>query len=178
MIISRDIAPQGRLHLRSQVTQQEASTIQTLINTGFVPASVIDAVSADGDWGRLQHTGLTSVQLQPPLTGPQPPAAYRVRTTFTASGVPSDARAGIPLGPFEGETLEAGAVLPADHPLVRAFPSLVEPDHVSSRQVVSRAEVLAKRDELLRAGRTAGLRSIAAALHVSPDTVRRRLGGA
>jgi Phage portal protein len=167
---------------RAAVTQQEAATIVALGNGGFTKQSAIDAVMADGDWNRLVDTGLTSVQLQPPLTGdsapPQPPAAYRVRTSFTAAGAPSDARAAIALGMLEGETLEAGTVVPAGHPLVRAYPSLFEADRPCTRQAVTRADVLAKRDELLRGGHDAGYRSLASALHISTDTVRRRLARA
>jgi hypothetical protein len=167
---------------RAAVTQQEAATIQVLINTGFKPPSVIDAVSAGGDWSRLEHTGLTSVQLQPPLNEPwpgmesPPPAAYRVRTSFTASSGPADARAAITLGEFEGTALTEGATVPPGHVLVRAFPSLFEPVRTeSARQSVTRAAVIAKREELTRAGRDAGYHSLARALNVSTDTVRRRL---
>ena len=44
---------------------QEASTIRTLIDAGFVPESVTKA-AATGDWTALKHSGLYSVQLQPP----------------------------------------------------------------------------------------------------------------
>lgn len=69
--------------LREDVTDQatimstDAITIQALVSAGFVPDAVIDAVVAK-DLKRLQgnHTGLYSVQLQPPNTGPpaEPPA--------------------------------------------------------------------------------------------------------
>lgn len=47
------------------VQAQEAQTIVALVNDGFTPESVVDAVR-NNDWSRLQHTGLVSVQLQPP----------------------------------------------------------------------------------------------------------------
>lgn len=49
------------------IQQQEAATIVTLVKDGFTPQSAIDAVR-NHDWSRLKHTGLLSVQLQPPFT--------------------------------------------------------------------------------------------------------------
>jgi phage portal protein BeeE len=146
---------------RAKVVEAEARTIGELIRDGFTPASAIDAVVAGGDWTRLAHTGLTSVQLQPPL---EAPAAYRARTDFWAAEGPLAALGRVP----------AGTELPPDHPLVGAYPSCFEP--IDRRpQVVSRAEVLAARARLARAGRPAGIDAIARELGVSRETVRRRL---
>lgn len=49
----------------AEVQQVEASTIASLIKEGYEPDSVVDAVTSK-DWSRLKHTGLVSVQLQPP----------------------------------------------------------------------------------------------------------------
>ena len=49
----------------AEVQQLEAITMRELINAGFDAESVVDAVMA-GDFKRLKHTGLVSVQLQPP----------------------------------------------------------------------------------------------------------------
>ena len=46
-------------------SSSDASTIQTLVNSGWKPDSVRDAVLAE-DWSLLEHSGLLSVQLQPP----------------------------------------------------------------------------------------------------------------
>lgn len=51
----------------AEVQSMKAQTIQTLVNAGFEPDSVIQAV-ANEDMTLLVHTGLTSVQLQPPQT--------------------------------------------------------------------------------------------------------------
>ncbi|GAA2436113.1 phage portal protein [Mycolicibacterium llatzerense] len=51
-----------------------AATINTLITAGFTPESSVAAVES-GDFGLLQHTGLTSVQLLPPGTTQTPPAS-------------------------------------------------------------------------------------------------------
>jgi len=52
--------------MAASVQASEAQTIRTLTDGGFDPASVVEAIRADGDWSRLQHTGLLSVQLVPP----------------------------------------------------------------------------------------------------------------
>jgi phage portal protein BeeE len=52
----------------------QSRTIRTLVDAGFEAGSVIEAVNA-GDWNRLKHSGLFSVQLQPPsTTTPEVPA--------------------------------------------------------------------------------------------------------
>ncbi|MFJ4551088.1 phage portal protein [Streptomyces sp. NPDC088817] len=56
---------------RAAIAQKEASTITALVRDGFTAKSAIDAVM-NQDWSRLQHTGLTSVQLQRPSDGVQP----------------------------------------------------------------------------------------------------------
>lgn len=52
----------------AQVMAQQAMTMRTLVDGGFVPASVIEAVTT-GDMSRLQHSGLLSVQTQAPGAG-------------------------------------------------------------------------------------------------------------
>lgn len=47
----------------------DAITISTLIDAGFEPATVVEAVTS-GDFARLSHTGLVSVQLQAPGSDP------------------------------------------------------------------------------------------------------------
>jgi hypothetical protein len=59
----------------AQIRQMRASTIQVLINAGYEP----DAAALYTDTGRIdqligQHTGLTSVQLTPPVDGTLPAA--------------------------------------------------------------------------------------------------------
>ncbi len=48
------------------IQQTKAITIQQLITAGYMPDSVVAAVMAD-DFSHLQHSGLFSVQLQPPF---------------------------------------------------------------------------------------------------------------
>ncbi len=52
----------------ADVQQRRASTISSLISAGFTPESAVETVST-GDWGKLEHTGMLSVQLQKPGTG-------------------------------------------------------------------------------------------------------------
>jgi phage portal protein BeeE len=51
----------------AEIQQAHAQTMRTLIDAGFAPDSVTSAVIS-GDLSRLVHTGLYSVQLQPPQT--------------------------------------------------------------------------------------------------------------
>lgn len=52
----------------AEVQAREASTITALVRDGFEPESAIAAVQ-NNDWKRLKHTGLLSVQMQPPGEG-------------------------------------------------------------------------------------------------------------
>lgn len=51
----------------AEIQGRQAATIASLIMQGFEPESAVKAVDAE-DWGLLVHTGLVSVQLQPPGT--------------------------------------------------------------------------------------------------------------
>lgn len=80
----------------AEVRQLESQQIRTLIDGGFEAASVIEAVTT-GDFTRLVHTGLTSVQLQPPMPeGAQPPAiaAGRALASLMAPFLPQQLPAG------------------------------------------------------------------------------------
>lgn len=52
----------------AQAKQQDAATIASLVQQGFTPDSAVAAVS-QSNWGLLVHSGLVSVQLQPPGSG-------------------------------------------------------------------------------------------------------------
>jgi hypothetical protein len=59
----------------AEVRQLEAQQIGRLLDAGFKAESVVDATMT-GDWSQLQHSGLFSVQLQPPQPdGPPVPVA-------------------------------------------------------------------------------------------------------
>jgi phage portal protein BeeE len=64
----------------TNIRQTQAASIKLLVDSGFEPGSVVEAVTA-GDMTRLVHSGLVSVQLLPPgtehptpNTPPAPPA--------------------------------------------------------------------------------------------------------
>lgn len=57
----------------ADVQTKEAATISTLVQAGYEPESVILAVQ-NGDWSRLQHSGLVSVQMQPIEGAPPEPS--------------------------------------------------------------------------------------------------------
>jgi hypothetical protein len=62
----RDIAfLQEDLTDRATIQQSLAQTIRQLVDAGFEPDSVVKAVTAN-DFNQLAHSGLYSVQLQPP----------------------------------------------------------------------------------------------------------------
>ncbi len=56
---------------QAEIMSRRAMTIESLIRSGYKPESVVAAVEAD-DFSRLSHTGLFSVQLQPPGTEAAP----------------------------------------------------------------------------------------------------------
>lgn len=49
----------------AQIRQMNAATIKSLLDAGFTPETVVPAVQT-GDFSKLKHSGLYSVQLQPP----------------------------------------------------------------------------------------------------------------
>jgi HK97 family phage portal protein len=57
----------------AEIAGAQATTIKTLIEAGYEPDSVQKAIAAE-DWGLLKHSGLVSVQLQPPGTPGAAPA--------------------------------------------------------------------------------------------------------
>lgn len=59
----------------ANIRQLNATTVKTLIEAGYKPDAVIQAVDT-GNFAALvgQHSGLTSVQLQPPTDGTEPPS--------------------------------------------------------------------------------------------------------
>lgn len=58
----------------ADIQQVQANTIKALTDSGYTHTSVVAAMNA-GDWNLLEHSGLFSVQLQPPGSVPQPSGA-------------------------------------------------------------------------------------------------------
>jgi phage portal protein BeeE len=63
----------------AEVRARDAQAINSLITAGFEPDSIVSAITAD-DLTRLKHTGLYSVQLQPPQPEgpPEPPSVATI----------------------------------------------------------------------------------------------------
>jgi phage portal protein BeeE len=59
----------------AEVQGLQAQAIRSLVDAGYEPDSVVDSINA-GDLKRLRHSGLYSVQLQPPMPEgpPEPPS--------------------------------------------------------------------------------------------------------
>ena len=55
---------------QADIHQAEAKTIRSLVDAGFTHQSVLKAMNAS-DWNLLEHSGLYSVQLQPPGSASQ-----------------------------------------------------------------------------------------------------------
>lgn len=72
----------------AQIQAAEAAVIRQLVDGGWEPESVKTAV-LNQDWSLLRHTGLLSVQLQEPLTGPPPSG------NGSANGKPAQVPAGV-----------------------------------------------------------------------------------
>jgi hypothetical protein len=91
----------------ADIKAMEANTIESLIRAGYKPDSARDAV-VSGDFSRLEHTGLYSVQLQEPgASQPVPPQRAadeltEARTAIVAPAQPMqltfniDSRADVP----------------------------------------------------------------------------------
>jgi 8-oxo-dGTP pyrophosphatase MutT (NUDIX family) len=91
------------------IQAQEATTVTTLVNAGFIPETVIEAVK-NNDWTLLKHSGLTSVQLLPPSSGTDPLPGFG-DSSIPAGTAPPAAAAG-------GSSTPAGtpAAVPAPKP--------------------------------------------------------------
>jgi hypothetical protein len=102
---------------QADITQKYEQSITSYVVQGFTPESAVDAV-VSADPTRLTHTGLLSVQLQPPgAQVPPTPAPARALGEFWPRG-----------GRFASVgTIQRDQVLPSDHPVVRAFPDMFAP---------------------------------------------------
>lgn len=109
----------------ADVLKVQMEAITDASDGGFEPASAIDAVTS-GDLRRLKHSGMLSVQLQPPGTvlgkgngqAPVPVRSFRARETFWTSG-----------GMVRGTIIE-GTCVRLDDPWVEHFPSMFEPSEL------------------------------------------------
>lgn len=92
---------------RAQILTTDATTMVKLVQSGWEPDSVVAAVQS-GDFSKLVHTGLYSVQLQPPGTtmgspdSPPPAPPAPPPTGSSSNGHISNAQARAMLAPFMG----------------------------------------------------------------------------
>jgi phage portal protein BeeE len=166
---------------KAEVISKEITAIGQAIKDGFEPQSAVDAVTS-GDYSQLVHTGLVSVQLQPP--GASLPSGQNQVVTQQASRpylvsirAPQPVRALADFWPLSGPFVEgvaAGDETTSDHPLARAYPSLFAP-LAEQPSVVSGAVVRERRRALIAAGKPAGLDTLAAEFGVGRSTISRRL---
>jgi phage portal protein BeeE len=87
---------------RADIQREQAATISALINAGYTPDSVIAAVEAE-DWSLLAHTGLFSVQLQPPGAGAMPGSPESAALAATPPPMPINGT------PMPANTAKTGA---------------------------------------------------------------------
>lgn len=73
----------------ADIQQTQAASIKSLIDAGYKPDSVVKAIQT-GDYSNLVHTGLYSVQLQPPGTtfATAPPGPMDVASSGQPAGTP------------------------------------------------------------------------------------------
>lgn len=81
----------------AEIQSQQAQTIVALGNGGWEHESVKAAVINE-DWSLLKHSGLTSVQLQPPADGDDPPAASNGNGSKPLERVPARGLPALPAG--------------------------------------------------------------------------------
>lgn len=68
----------------AEIQNKEAQTFRTMTDAGFNPESIKAAVLAS-DWSLLEHSGLYSVQLQPPMSSQEPPAGQEQQDPDTGA---------------------------------------------------------------------------------------------
>jgi hypothetical protein len=104
----------------AEIQSQEATTITKLIQDGYTPDSIVDAVQKK-DWSLLKHTGLFSVQLQPPMpdgppvqkVGPDGKPIPQAKTNQGALSKPPNSGPGRPTNQAAGKPPAAGSKAPA-----------------------------------------------------------------
>jgi hypothetical protein len=134
---TRDVAfLQANELARTEVQQKRAATIQVYITSGFTPESAVAAAEAE-DTTLLQHSGLVSVQLQPPGTDPATGAAPSA-TPKPAAKPAADKPAATP------------ADKPADAPAAPAATKRDVPDYAYTRSPETPTEHTGHLDEVDR----------------------------
>jgi phage portal protein BeeE len=101
----------------AEIQSQEASTITKLIQDGYTPDSIIEAVKKR-DWSLLKHTGLYSVQLQPPMPEGAAAAEAKAQAAVGNQGAlskPPNSKPGRPTNQAAGKAPAKGPNKDGDH---------------------------------------------------------------
>lgn len=112
----------------AEIQSQEASTITKLIQDGYTPKSIVEAVQKS-DWSLLEHTGLYSVQLQPPMpegpptkvVGPDGKPVPQAKTNAGALAKPPNSKPGRPSNATKQQAAQ-GAATPNKPSTAKAAP--------------------------------------------------------
>jgi hypothetical protein len=121
---------------QAEIGQLHANSLRSLVDAGYDPSSAVQAVATD-DLTKLQHSGLYSVQLQPPQPdGPAPvePARNETHVHIDERAVVVDVPVTIAEGAVRGVTVEAPQVavsVPERAVTVEAPHVSVEAPHVT-----------------------------------------------
>ena len=86
----------------AEIRQLDASTLSTLVTAGYDPSTALEAITS-GDFRRLKHTGLVSVQLLPPGESAEPNEPPRPEIGENAKWAMRDALRGIVSEAVKGE---------------------------------------------------------------------------
>jgi hypothetical protein len=138
----------------AEVRNLESQQIRTLTDAGFTPESVVEAVT-NGDFSRLSHTNLFSVQLQPPMPDgppkpepvPQIPAEVPKREQLllevvrAAASRPVNVTVDAPITVAPSPvTFEPGAIQTSVEPARLTVERVEVIEHVETRTVIDRDE--------------------------------------
>jgi hypothetical protein len=130
LFLQEDRKDQAEIHMTN------ANALRAMVDAGFDPASAADAIVTD-DLRKLRHTGLYSVQLQPPMPdGPAAPepARHETHLHLDERAVVVDVPVTIADGAVRGVTVEAPQVavtVPERAVTVEAPQVTVEAPHVT-----------------------------------------------
>lgn len=96
---------------QAKILQSHAAAMRQLIDGGFEPKTVVNAITS-GDLTRLQHTGLYSVQLQPPFSSLPGQKATPPGSLTSGNGNGAGAKAPVPTQPAQQGQGNGGAKAP------------------------------------------------------------------
>lgn len=128
---ARDIAYiQRDVKEQAEIASEEATIATKLVQDGYTPDSIVDFLTHNYDWSRLKHTGLFSVQLQPPMpdgppvqkVGPDGKPIPQAKTNAGALSKPPNSRPGRPTNAAAGKAPAKPTAPPTGRPKPKAAP--------------------------------------------------------